>query len=674
MASCTYNPGVSSSNPYAVLNVTQQSQSIENNTSVVRWELLIYRPSAIYSSANKAFSVTINGSVVSSGTTTIGGSGTKSIASGTTTISHNADGSKSISFGFSLAFEITWGSTWIGTGKASGSMALTTIARATTPSLSPSSVVLGNSISISLPRASSAFTHTLQHDFYVGSWTTFATGATTSAILTTSASWADRIPNTVSGVGRIRCLTYNGAKLIGEKIVNFTATVSGNILPEIHDISIIEASDGIVGKFNAFVKTKSKLFISISASGTNGSAIKSYTTTVDGKTYFGSSFTTELIGTSGLIGIVVTVTDTRGRTAIKTMDIHVLDYSPPSIKAFSVKRGDSNGAEDEEGTHALIKLNFSVSPVNNLNDNSYKIEYKKHKETEWKLLGTGNGYNVDEVLKSGSVLSTDYSYMMRLTVSDYFTSIEAEDDNIPSGFTLLDINSGGKSIAFLGVSERDPETKALDFKGEMFDLFGTRINNGMAKYTGSGDIAIDPDTTIDELILTDINTPNGEFMYISTVFYIEKSETANRAQTAIPYNSNGSMYHRYYSGGAWTDWRRHVNEDEDTVVKVNENEWYRKYSNGVLEYYFANRKLTSFPNINVGNVWCGFAVKFIDTNYSVSAMRSSGGNASDSLDIMPTYDKRVDQVGIYAHSKSGAMAYNTARIITFDIQCKGFWK
>ena len=97
---------------------------------------------------------------------------------------------------------------------------------------------------------------------------------------------------------------------------------------------------------------------------------------------------------------------------------------------------------------------------------------------------------------------------------------------------------------------------------ETFDRFGARINNGMSRYTGSGDRAIDPDTTTDELILTDVNTPNGKFMYITTVFYIDKSETANRAQTAIPYNANGSMYHRYFSGGMWSPWRRHVNEDE----------------------------------------------------------------------------------------------------------------
>lgn len=245
MASCKYNPGINSTNPYAVLNVTQQSQNISGNYSVVRWELLVYRPSAIYSSAAKSFSITVNGSTVKSGTTTIGGSGTKSIASGTTTIYHNSDGTKSISFSFSLQFDITWSGRKIGTGSASGSMALSRIPRATTPSLSPSSVTMGNNITVNLPRASSSFTHTLQHDFYASGWTTFATGASTSATLATPINWAERIPNAVSGGGRIRCLTYNGGTLIGEKIVNFTATVPTSVVPTISAIDVAESADGI---------------------------------------------------------------------------------------------------------------------------------------------------------------------------------------------------------------------------------------------------------------------------------------------------------------------------------------------------------------------------------------------------------------------------------------------
>lgn len=562
MASCTYNPGIGSVCPYAVLNVTQQSQNIENNTSVVRWELILYRPSAIHSSTSKAFSVSVNGSVVKSGTTTIGGSGTKTIASGTTTVSHNSDGTKSINFSFSLTFEITWSGKWIGTGSASGSMTLSTIPRSSSID-SVSGNTIGSSITVNISRHAS-FTHQLWYKIGNSPWFDLGTGYTTSCTFTPDLEKCAYITTKTSETLELCIRTFSGSTRIGSDVYNYDykINVPSSIVPKELTISLSEAVGGIAEKFRAYVKNKSKLSGKLSAIGAYGSTIKSYTTKINGRTYNGSSFTSELLDASGSVPVTVVVTDSRGRTATKTINIIVLDYVSPTVTAFSVVRGDSNDTPNAEGTYALVRLNFSISPVNNLNDKSYKIEYKERNAADWKVLGTWNAYSYNGTWNAGNILNADYSYMMRLTLTDFFGSVQTTYDDIASAFTLIDFNKGGRSIAFGGVSERDPNTEAIDFKMEIFDRFGTRINNGMAKYTGSGSNSIDPDMTIDELILTDTKTPNGKFMYINTVFYADKSLEAPRAQTAIPYNSNGSMYHRYYANGVWSSWRRHVNADE----------------------------------------------------------------------------------------------------------------
>ena len=102
-------------------------------------------------------------------------------------------------------------------------------------------------------------------------------------------------------------------------------------------------------------------------------------------------------------------------------------------------------------------------------------------------------------------------------------------------------------------------------RADYYDKYDKKINNGLAVYTSSG---IDPDTTLEELILTSLNTPmgGGKGMYVRTMFYSEKSTSANRAQYAVPYDNFGSMYHRYYYGGSWSAWVRIVRDDEiDTV-------------------------------------------------------------------------------------------------------------
>lgn len=120
--------GKSGTRPYCTLEVTQQSQSVSDNSSVVKYTLTLVRPSAISSSATKTWSVTINGTK-KSGSGSIGGSGNKTLLSGTMTIPHNNDGTKTLSFSGSCQLDITWSGTQLGTISGSGSMTLTKIPR-----------------------------------------------------------------------------------------------------------------------------------------------------------------------------------------------------------------------------------------------------------------------------------------------------------------------------------------------------------------------------------------------------------------------------------------------------------------------------------------------------------------------------------------------------------------
>ena len=76
-------------------------------------------------------------------------------------------------------------------------------------------------------------------------------------------------------------------------------------------------------------------------------------------------------------------------------------------------------------------------------------------------------------------------------------------------------------------------------------------------YDSDGNVH-DANTTVQPLILTSVNTPGG-YMYVHTYFSGMKSSSGNRAQIAMPYNSSGSMYHRYYCDGAWSSWSKNLN-------------------------------------------------------------------------------------------------------------------
>ena len=448
-------------NRYLTLSWETTSQSIDDNTSTIKWTLKgAGSASGYYISGN--FKVVINGATVYSSSTRIELWNGTTVASGTTTISHNADGTKS----FTASAEA--GIYYVAVNcTGSGSFTLDTIPRATTPTLSASTFDMGTSITISTPRASASFTHTLSYTF--GSLSgSIGTGIGTSTTWTVPLTLANAIPNAISGVGSITCQTYNGSTLIGTKSVTFTASVPSTVIPSISAVSIKEAIDGIADKFSGFVQNRSMLNVTITATGVYGSTITKYETYIQSVSYLGSSFTSNLITASGSIGVLTIITDSRGRTAQATNSVTILEYASPTISTFTAFRCDSSGNADDEGTRINVAVNFNISTVNNLNDKYYEILYKVKGATSWEgTLASGNVYSRNDSFVTSSLFNVDNAYELTIRIWDYFISSENGINatiNIPTAFTLFDCRNTGKGIAFGKVSAKDAMEVALDLE------------------------------------------------------------------------------------------------------------------------------------------------------------------------------------------------------------------
>lgn len=444
------------------ITVTEGTVDVANNTSPVTVTVNFYRTNIGYETYGsgtvycKINGVTYSASVTSSQKITSGGI---NLFSKTVTIPHNADGSKTI-----------YVSAWINHSQVTSSeqgfnVTLTSIPRATTPTLSATSFDMGSSVTISTPRASSSFTHTLTYQF--GSLSgTIATGVATSRTWTVPLTLANAIPNATSGTGSITCQTYNGSTLIGSKSVTFTAKVPASAVPSISSVSIVEAVEGIASKFNGFVQNRSKLNVSINASGVYNSTITTYETYIQAVHYSGSSFTSNLITASGTIGVLTIVTDSRGRTTQITNNVTILEYSSPTIAAFSAYRCDDNGDPNYEGTKLKVTVNFDISTVNNLNDKYYEILYKVKGASSWAgTLVSGNIYSRNDSFITSALFSGDEAHELMIRIWDFFVTgdngVNASLD-IPTAFTLVDFRSTGKGIAFGKVSESDNMEIALD--------------------------------------------------------------------------------------------------------------------------------------------------------------------------------------------------------------------
>lgn len=318
-----------------------------------------------------------------------------------------------------------------------------TIPRATNPILSSGTVAMGSAVTINLPRASSAFTHNVTYRFSNATGT-ISSNATTSCSWTPPVTLAQQIKSSTSGVGTITVQTKNGNTVIGTKSINITLTVPASVVPTISAHAVAEATANLASKFGALVQSKSTLKVTTTAAGAQGSTITTYKTEVEGRSYAGNPCTTAALSGSGTIAVKTTVTDSRGRTASKTVNVTVVAYSPPGITTSAVAR------TSDEATTGKFDYNFSISPVGSKNDKSFAIQYLNG-STWTDIMRLSTEYSKTGSVTSGAIFGVDATTRVRFVAKDYFSEVVIEREVGPT-FTLINYGADGKSLALGMVS------------------------------------------------------------------------------------------------------------------------------------------------------------------------------------------------------------------------------
>lgn len=453
----TYQKNFSSGWATLVLTVTESGTSSATNTGKISWKLAVkminYGQS--WNDGSASITVTIGGTRRYTGDSFdvrgVSAGSSKTIASGSFAATHSADGSLSLAVAASFTSGVG-----LGNASVSGTFTGTTIPRATTPSVSPKTVALGSAVTISTPRASSAFTHRLYYRIGSGSWVSIATGVGTSYSWTVPKSIASSFPSATSGGLTIRCITYNGSTQIGDaKTTSLTVTIpnTSEFKPAVGTVSVSEAVQAVTTAFGSrYVQSLSQLNISISAAGAYGSTIRSYSTSVDGVTYNSSAFTTNVINGSGSLTVKTTVSDSRGRTATVTKTINVLAYSPPAITGMTYQQCDADGTANPTGSSTKITISGRVTDVGGQNTRSLILKWKKSTETAYQtrtLTTSGYTFTVSTIVNG---TTTDETYEFIAVLADKIKTVEYE---ITTGIIAMSVLAGGKGVRFFGEAEEE---------------------------------------------------------------------------------------------------------------------------------------------------------------------------------------------------------------------------
>ena len=454
---------------------SQQSQSVENNTTTISWQLTGSGSYAYWVTCG-GFKVTINGSVVYDKSTDYRinvYSGTV-VASGTHTISHNNDGSKTFSASAQAGIY-----TYAVNCSGSGSWALNTIPRSATITAA-NNITLGNACSVQWTPASSDFKYKIK--FALGNWnyttgyispsrtsaytyTGYTISGTTTANSTTIYA---QLPNATSGTMTATLYTYNssGTQIGSTSSKSFTVTIPSDVKPTIGTVTCNPTLNDTTSSF--VIQNRTKLGISVSGcSAGTGSTIKSYSFSGPGISKTVPTSNTSASTTSdnpinspeSTLAYTVTITDTRGRSNSKTVNISCCAWSVPTVKltkAFRVASAEDT-VENSSGEILKFTCELSYSAVKGQNAVNVTLNYKSENATSWKAVSL-----FTEPTKNTTTtqcfagFDPKLSYSIYATVSDQYQGTgRSQTVTLFSEERIISIRPDGKGIALGKIANTD---------------------------------------------------------------------------------------------------------------------------------------------------------------------------------------------------------------------------
>lgn len=403
---------------------TNLPYSIEENKSRVGRKLeLISGSSGRFSDYTIGWGINVDGQTNS-------GSGNQSLMSYNTSLTlyedeiiveHNEDGKKTVSCSASISSSGTYSP---GNFSMSGELELTTIPRASKAFATNADI--GSSSTITINKASSSFTHTLEYSFEGLTGTIIEKTSQESVGWEVPKSFFQKIPESQDGTVTITCKTYSGNTLIGTSQTTMTAKVptsgENSSMPIIESATAVDTNPDTIeltGNSSRLVKYFSKVRLNATGRCLDYAGLKvfremsiyeltSTTTESNGITQIEAtklydSFTKDyfrlnLVDTRGLISQEKILNEENG-------DFVIVPYIPLTMKADIERQSETSNS---------IKMNFTGNFYNgyfdenntNFNNLTIKWRYKLTDIGSWITEGaddTTNGWH-------NLTLNTDFKY------------------------------------------------------------------------------------------------------------------------------------------------------------------------------------------------------------------------------------------------------------------------
>lgn len=335
--------------------------------------------------------------------------------------------------------------------------------------------------------------------------------------------------------------------------------------------------------------------------------------------------------------------------AVTLYAIWELAYIYPTITNFRAYRCDSSGNEDAYETYVRVIFEWACDQSKGENPVSEITLYYNTttdyatSKTSVPVTASGNSGTVDQIIGGGAI-SSDLSYTVGIEIVDTIggeSKASTATTTIPSAKFAIDFLAGGNGVAI-----GKPATKEGVFDVGMiqYDKYGTLVGNGVAV---SKSDAIDPDTTLEHVIITNHSScPASGYWYIQTFYENRKSDDASsRIQVAYPIASSTSVYIRYkQSTNAWTAWAK-LAIDDGTLLKSDALSEYAKTSDlssyvkddgsdGFDKALYARNTVNTISYYRFHTGWIGFYSNVDNAVANTNRQGWMGFNAGTALNFV----------------------------------------
>lgn len=460
------------------LEVTLQSQSQESRISSLKVVLFIYKNPG----SSPTTQTTVRGSVIVDGSATsyqqyIAELSTDSVIvyTGTHTVSHNTDGTKTVSINLTCYY----GSRPQATATVTAS--LPTIGVSSSFAISPDygALTIGETqvTYTILHPGDPSWSHKIRARNYTGSTydiTTISPGNTAyTSVLPREV--ATLFPNAQSETLYFDCIaiTSTGTQL-GSSTISRSVFLPESLGPTVGTptLTAVDAAGNPVSY--GYIAGVTNIKAVFNVSDTTGSTITSAACTVDGTAYpaavsgnVATVITGNPVGTSGTVTVRVSAVNARGYSGSNSTQISVRSYAQPYISIFGAARSDQYGNPAQQGTYAKLDYSYVVSKVDDHNKYRITISYKRTVDTVWtNVQDNSNQVPTGSLVTSFLIvpdLEASTTYDFRLTLVDTLTGDNGRAEKIVTLGTdtvIIDLKENGEGIAFGKLSEHN---KTVDF-------------------------------------------------------------------------------------------------------------------------------------------------------------------------------------------------------------------